>query len=270
MNEYIEDLHAKEDALEDNAFELIQLTIKLEESEENLKEANASKDKFFSIVAHDLKSPFVGLLGITEMLDTDYDEFDEKEKRELIRSLYDISKSTFELLEGLLEWARAKQGQMTFNPSAFNLFHVAASLSQLLRANTFKKEIMLHNLVDVNAMVYADRNMASTVLRNLLANAIKFTPQNGTIDINAQIENNLMKISVKDSGIGMTPENIKKLFRIDVNHTTLGTNSEKGTGLGLILCKELVEKHGTNIWAESKLGEGSVFVFTLPLKENLE
>jgi len=145
MNEYIEDLHAKEDALEDNAFDLIQLTIKLEESEKNLQEANANKDKFFSIVAHDLKSPFVGLLGITEMLDSDYEEFEEKERRELIHSLYDISKSTFELLEGLLDWARAKQGKMPYNPRMFNLYKVTDSLVNLLKANTFKKEITVIN-----------------------------------------------------------------------------------------------------------------------------
>ncbi len=270
MNKYIEDLHAKEDALEDNAFELIQLNIKLEESENSLREVNANKDKFFSIVAHDLKSPFVGLLGITEMLDTDYDEFEEKEKRELIRSLYEISKNTFELLEGLLEWARAKQGRMDYNPEMFNLFQLTDSLANLLRANTFKKEIALHNSVDVNAMVYGDREMISTVLRNLLANAIKFTPHHGIINISAEIENNLMKVSVRDSGIGISQENIEKLFRIDVNHTTLGTNNEKGTGLGLILCQELIEKHGTNIWVESELDKGSQFIFTLPLAPTSE
>ncbi len=270
MNDYIEDLHAKEDALEDNAFELIQLNLKLEESENNLREANESKDKFFSIVAHDLKSPFVGLLGITEMLDTDYDEFDEKEKKELIRSLYDISKNTFELLEGLLEWARAKQGKMEYNPKEFNLFRVADSLVNLLKANAFKKEIAIHNYVDTNATVYGDREMVATVIRNLLANAIKFTPKNGFVEIKSEIENNFIKVSIKDSGIGITPEVVEKLFRIDVNHTTLGTNDEKGTGLGLILCKELVEKHGTNIWVESEPGLGSLFSFTLPISKNNE
>ncbi len=268
MTKYIEDLHAKEDALEANAFEMIQLNIKLEESENNLREANASKDKFFSIVAHDLKSPFVGLLGITEMLDTDYDEFEEKDKKELIHSLYDISKNTFELLEGLLEWARAKQGRMEYNPKEFNFFQVADSLVNLLKANSFKKEITLHNYVDINATVYGDREMVATVLRNLLANAIKFTPQRGTIEIKSEIKKDLMEISVCDSGIGMSAANIDKLFRIDVNHTTLGTNNEKGTGLGLILCQELIDKHGTNIWAESELGEGSQFVFTLPITQD--
>ncbi len=266
MTDYIEDLHAKEDALEDNAFELIQLNLKLEESENNLREANESKDKFFSIVAHDLKSPFVGLLGITEMLDTDYEEFDEKEKRELIRSLFDISKNTFELLEGLLEWARAKQGNMEYNPKEFNLFKVADSLANLLKANTFKKEITIQNLVDVNATVFGDREMVGTILRNILSNAIKFTPKNGIIEIKSEIENDLMKISVKDSGTGIKPQDIEKLFRIDINHTTRGTNNEKGTGLGLILCKELIEKHGTKIWVESELEKGSNFKFTLPLK----
>lgn len=268
MTNYIDDLHAKEDALEENAFELIQLNIKLEESENNLREVNANKDKFFSIVAHDLKSPFIGLLGITEMLDTDYDEFEEKEKRELIHSLYDISKNTFELLEGLLEWARAKQGRMDYNPKEFNLFQLTDSLMNLLRANAFKKEITLKNYVDMNTIVLGDREMVSTILRNLLANAIKFTPQNGVIQIKSEIENNLMKVSVRDSGIGISPENIEKLFRIDVNHTTSGTNNEKGTGLGLILCQELIERHGTNIWVESELGKGSMFVFTLPLAKN--
>jgi signal transduction histidine kinase len=270
MNEYIEDLQAKEDALEDNASELIQMTIKLEESEKNLKEANANKDKFFSIVAHDLKSPFVGLLGITEMLDTDYDDFEEKERREFIHSLYEISKNTFELLEGLLEWARAKQGRIEYTPKEFNFFQLTDSLTNLLKANAFKKEIKLINAVDVNSIVYADRDMISTVLRNLLANAIKFTPHGGTVEVKAEMDNELLKVSVIDSGIGMTEKSQEKLFRIDVNHTTLGTNQEKGTGLGLILCKELIEKHSTNIWVESEMGKGSKFIFTLPISANLD
>jgi len=270
MSEYIEDLHAKEDVLEDNAFELIQLTIKLEESENNLKEANANKDKFFSIVAHDLKSPFVGLLGITEMLDSDYDDFEEKERREFIHSLYEISKNTFELLEGLLEWARAKQGRMEFSPKEFDFFKLTDSLTNLLKANAFKKEIKLINSVDINSLVYGDRDMISTVLRNLLANAIKFTPQNGIVEVKAEIENKLLKVTVEDSGIGMTQQSQEKLFRIDVNHTTLGTNQEKGTGLGLILCKELIDNHKTEIWVESELGIGSKFIFTLPKRNIFE
>ena len=268
MNDYIEDLRANESIMEDNAFELIQLNIKLEESENNLRDANANKDKFFSIVAHDLKSPFVGLLGITEMLETDYDDFSEDERREFIHHLYEASKNTFELLEGLLEWARAKQGKIPYNPTEFNLFSLCDSLVNLLLANAFKKEIALKNKVDVNSIVFADKNMISTVIRNLLANAIKFTPKNGNVIITSEIENNLMKISVTDSGIGISPQNQEKLFRIDVSHSTLGTNEEKGTGLGLILCKELVENHGTNIWVESEVGKGSSFIFTLPLFEN--
>jgi signal transduction histidine kinase len=269
MHDYIEDLRANESIIEDNAFELIQLNIKLEESENNLREVNANKDKFFSIVAHDLKSPFVGLLGLTEMLETDYEDFSEAERREFIHSLYELSKNTFELLEGLLEWARAKQGRMPFNPEEFNLFHLTESLANLLMANAFKKEIIIKNSVDVNTLVFADKNMISTVLRNLLANAIKFTPKNGNILISSEIENDKIKLSVKDSGIGISENNQAKLFRIDVTHTTLGTNEEKGTGLGLILCKELIENHGTNIWVESELGKGSTFIFTLPLNNTL-
>ncbi|MBU0473034.1 MAG: HAMP domain-containing histidine kinase [Bacteroidetes bacterium] len=268
MHDYIEDLRANESIIEDNAFEMIQLNIKLEESEKNLKEVNANKDKFFSIVAHDLKSPFVGLLGITEMLDNDYDDFEEKERREFIHNLYESSKNTFELLEGLLDWARVKQGRMIFNPIDFNLFHLVDSLVNLLKANAFKKEITLKNSVDINSRVFADRDMISTVLRNLLANAIKFTNKNGTVLVTSEIENNLMKISIVDSGIGMSEKDQEKLFRIDVTHNTLGTNDEKGTGLGLILCKELIETHGTNIWVESNFGEGSKFIFTIPLLDN--
>jgi len=269
MNDYIEDLRANESVMEDNAFELIQLNIKLEESENNLREANANKDKFFSIVAHDLKSPFVGLLGITEMLETDYDDFSEKERREFIHNLYEASKNTFELLEGLLEWARAKQGKIQYKPTEFNLFQLAESLVNLLIANSFKKGIKLKNAVEINSIVFADKNMISTVIRNLLANAIKFTHKNGIISITTELENDLMKITVKDSGIGISPQNQEKLFRIDVSHTTLGTNEEMGTGLGLILCKELVEKNGGTIWVESELGKGSSFNFTIPKSQNI-
>lgn len=270
MTEYIEDLQAKDDALEDNAFELIQLTIKLEESEKNLREANQNKDKFFSIVAHDLKSPFVGLLGITEMMVNDYEDLDEKERREFIHSLYDISKSTYELLEGLLEWARAKQGRMEYSPREFNFFQLAESLTNLLKANAYKKDIKLINSVDIATMLFADRDMISTVLRNLLANAIKFTPQSGSVEIQSEVDNDFLKISVIDTGIGINKTNQEKLFRIDVNHTTLGTNQEKGTGLGLILCKELIQKHNGTIWVESELGKGSKFIFTLPISNNSE
>ncbi len=232
-----------------------------------LNELNSSKDKFFSILAHDLKNPFQGLLGYTEILNTEYDTLTQGEVKESIESLYSVTRNVYSLLEGLLEWSRAQTGRMEYNPTLFKLSEEAVKVVDLSKENASFKQISLTSEINDTTMVFADRNMISTILRNLVANAIKFTNSGSFVKITATTSKEEVEITVLDKGIGMSQEELDSLFRIDIHHTTLGTNGEEGTGVGLILCKELVQNNGGKIWAESELGKGSKFIFTLPISK---
>jgi len=229
-----------------------------------LNELNSSKDKFFAILAHDLKNPFQGLLGYTEMLHTDYEDYTENEIRMSIASLHRVTRNVYYLLEGLLEWSRAQTGRIEYNPTLFKISEEAVKVVELLKENALVKAISLTLEFDEALVVYADRNMVSTILRNLVTNAIKFSETDNVVKIIAVKNTEEIVITVCDNGIGMSQEELDSLFRIDVHHTTLGTVGEEGTGVGLILCKELVDNNGGKIWAESEIGKGSKFMFTLP------
>jgi PAS domain S-box-containing protein len=235
------------------------------EMKNRLLEENASKDKFFSIISHDLKAPFSALLGIAQLLEESYDDFSDTERKEMIHIYRNSSNNIYQLLEGLLEWSRANSGRMEFELKKININEITTNVIEILHQNAKVKKILLNNSIEKNTFAFADIKMLTTILRNLITNAIKFTPENGAVDITSEIVKEKLVISVLDNGIGMKPDDIKKLFRIDVHHTTVGTQNETGTGVGLILCKELVEKHGGNIWVESKVGKGSTFNFSLPI-----
>ena len=266
--EYVEELQIAKDTLEQNAGELVQINMKLEESEKGLLELNASKDKFFSIISHGLKSPFNGILGITEMLVSDYDELTSDDIKEMVHVLRNSSVKVFDLLEGLLEWAQTQTGRMEYKFENIDFYETSSKTVNLLKTNAENKNILLENNVKESTHVFADKKATETVLRNLIVNAIKFTQSDGIIKIETGERENEIAISVSDSGIGMSEEDRSKLFRIDVHYTTVGTNNESGTGVGLILCKELVEKHSGKIWVESELGKGSKFIFALPKKDS--
>jgi len=229
-----------------------------------LNELNSSKDKFFAILAHDLKNPFQGLLGYTEMLHSDYEEYSEDEIRMSIASLHRVTRNVYYLLEGLLEWSRAQTGRIEYIPILFKLSEEVLKVIELVRENAEMKAISLSVEFNDAVLVYADRNMTSTILRNLVTNAIKFSEAEGYIKISAEKNKDEVVITVCDQGIGMSQEEVDSLFRIDVHHTTLGTVGEEGTGVGLILCNELVQNNGGKIWVESEIGKGSSFIFTLP------
>ncbi len=236
---------------------------------EELKQVNISKDKFFSIISHDLRSPFSALLAHTRMLVEMYEDLTEEEIKESIFSINESSEQTFGLLNDLLEWARAQSNNMPFSPDEIDLHEMIQNVIKLLNRNACDKKLILVNSVAPNTKIFADENMIETVIRNLVSNAIKFTAEDGKIEINYLLndtENGV--ICVSDSGVGISEKDRNELFRIDVHHTTVGTNSEIGSGVGLILCKELVERNGGNIWVESKLGEGSQFKFAIPLKKD--
>ncbi len=243
---------------------------KIRESEKALKKSNADKDKFFSIISHDLKSPFQGIMGMSDLLNESFYELTNEEQVEFNGLLNKSIKNVYALIEQLLEWSRVQTGRMEFKPEIVNLKSIYSNVTSVALISAQKKGISIKYEVDKNIYVFADSMMVETVLRNLLANAIKFSSNNGIIKIIAKPIDNKILIKVKDSGIGMTEEVQKKLFKIEEHHTSMGTEGEKGTGLGLILCKDLITKNGGEIWVESEQRVGSTFFFTLPTKGELQ
>ena len=237
---------------------------KVEQRTLELKELNATKDKFFSIIAHDLKNPFNTLMGFTELLKDNIAEYSTDKLEEFIGILHDTSKQSYQLLENLLEWSRSQTGRISMNPEDIDLHDVVKENIELLNNHAAKKEVTLMNNISARVKVHADMNMVKTVIRNLISNAIKYTREGGSITADSSAKDNMIEVAIKDTGIGIKPENLKKLFRIDMNYTTKGTADESGTGLGLILCKEFINKNGGEIRAESEFGKGSTFRFTLP------
>ena len=262
---YVEEIALSRDMLEQHAYEMVELNLKLEESEEKLSELNANKDRFFSIIAHDLRSPFTTLIGYTEIIKEDFDNISREELKESIDTIHNTSKRIYNLLENLLSWARMQTGRMPFQPLKLDVSIICKDVISLFEENAKSKNIDLSYMSQPNLYVYADKNMFDTVIRNLVSNALKFTPDGKTVVVTANTVGNFVEISVSDTGLGMKPDIVSKLFKLDQHVTTLGTTGEKGSGLGLILCKELVEKNGGKIGVESELNIGSRFFFTLPV-----
>jgi len=234
---------------------------------EELKELNATKDKFFSIISHDLRSPFSNLLGLSELLLTNYTNYDDEKRKKFISALFETSKQTYTLVENLLEWSRMQRGKFEFNQEMVNITNLIILEIQNQKNISESKNIELTLLSTDEKMVYADSNMLRTVLRNLISNAIKFTKIGGRVFIYTMENNGFVEIAVSDNGVGISDEIMKKLFLFDSDYTTIGTANEKGTGLGLVLCKEFIEKHGGKIWAESEEGKGCEFKFTIPINK---
>lgn len=246
-----------------------ELEEKVKKRTKELQELNATKDRFFSIIAHDLKSPFSYLLGMTELLSESMDTMNPGKLKVFIMKLNDSAQSAFDLLENLLIWARTQQKMITMSQKAHNLKDMVNSSIKPLLNLALDKSIDLS--IEINALenkIFVDEYMISTVIRNLVNNAIKFTKNNGAIRIFAEKNEEEVTISVNDSGVGMSKEIISKLFKIGENVSTSGTNNETGTGLGLILCQEFVTKNGGKIWVESQEGVGTTFFFTVPIENN--
>jgi len=242
-----------------------QQNIALANTNLKLKELNSTKDKFFSIVAHDLKNPFHSLLGFSELLDFSFDELSTEEVHEMVTLIHESAQHAYSLLENLLEWSRSQAGRIEKKPENVNLKQVILETNSLLMGTAKKKNILLNDDVDESIFLFVDINMLKTIIRNLVFNSLKFTAEGGSVKVSAQVQSNQVEITISDTGIGMTKEDIEKLFRIDVYHTTTGTGKEKGTALGLLICKEFVENCGGSIWAESEYGKGSDFKFTIPI-----
>lgn len=238
--------------------------IELKLTREKLIEINATKDKFFSIISHDLRNPFDGLQKVSENLLKNFENYDNKKIVSLIEMINNASKQGSALLENLLEWSRLQIGSINFNPIEIKLFDLVEKCIKSISSFFENKQINFINNVSNTSRIIADEYMLETILRNLLTNAVKFTPESGTVIISINEHLEYTEFTIKDNGIGLSDQIYFKLFNLDKNCSMPGTAKEKGTGLGLILCKEFVEKHGGTIWAESKVKVGSEFKFTIP------
>ncbi len=264
LKDIVIELENNKSFLEEQTYNLRVANEQLAISEKKLQTLNASKDKFFSIIGHDLRSPLNALLGYSELIEEFYHDLSDEEKKEYVANIRDVSKRMNELLMNLLNWARIQSGRMDFSPEKLNLSILTGEVLELLKFNASEKEIVIENNTGTGFKVFADKNMVETILRNLLSNAVKFTHPGGNISISAELRNEEVKISVGDDGTGMSEESVNKLFVIDNKVRSKGTKDEEGTGLGLILSKELVEKNGGEITVESTPGKGSIFSFSLP------
>jgi signal transduction histidine kinase len=234
-----------------------------------LENSQAHKDKIYSIIAHDLRSPFGSITGLIDLLFKEYDRYTDEKRLRIIRLLHGSSNGLQSLLENLLNWSRMQSGNIIISKESLNLSEITEDILSLHKAQIQKKELQIHVNIMPNTYIHADRHMASTILRNLLSNAIKFTDQKGFIQLSAKEVNAMIQICVKDSGIGLSEKSLDYLFDIEKTDKISGAHPEKGSGLGLLICKEFVESNEGKIWAKSELGKGSDFYFTLPSKSIL-
>jgi PAS domain S-box-containing protein len=233
------------------------------EKEKQLTALNATKDKFFSIIAHDLKNPFNSLIGFTDLLGENYDVMSDEERRNIIQILAATAGSGFKLLENLLNWSRLQTNRIEYIPGKINLFDVTENVIEFMKPSANQKQIILKNLIPADAIVFADNNIVETILRNLISNAVKFTPEKGSVVVDATADDKKYTISVRDTGKGIDKEKLVNLFKVENVDSTPGTASERGTGLGLVLCSDFVKMEGGKIWIESKIDKGTSVYLTL-------
>ncbi len=233
------------------------------QSEEQLKKLNTTKDIFFSILAHDLKNPFSSLHSMSEMMIENYQNLEEKEKLMMLKKIHKSAELIFNLLENLLTWSNSQRGRIEYSPEKFNISMLIQVNLNLHKLPAEKKGVLLTSNIDDDLQAYGDREMINTVIRNLINNAVKFSHKGGTVEVKIQDKINLFEIIVIDHGVGISAENVKKLFRIDEKYKSVGTAGETGSGLGLVLCKEFVDKNDGKIWCKTKEGSGTEFHFTI-------
>ncbi len=242
---------------------ILEKNIIIQKSKLKLEELHLTQNKLFSIIAHDLRNPFNNIIGLSELLkESDMDEVESVEYIDLINS---TAKNTLNLLDNLLNWAKSQTGELSFIPEKIILSKVITEILWLKESLAKTKNISLNYSPSSDIELYTDRNILSTILRNLISNAIKFTNQGGRINILATTNDDHVEISVCDNGVGMSEETIRKIFDPSTTMTSLGTENEGGSGLGLVLCREFVKRLDGHLWVESEEGQGSNFKFTQPL-----
>jgi signal transduction histidine kinase len=266
LNEINVLLKERQQLIEQQSVQLITQKMELEIKNKELYELNATKDKFFSIIAHDIKNPFSTIMGFSDLLLINFDTWKKEKKINTIKILSESSKNLYELLQNLLQWSMSQRGLLEYVPVKLELKSTVDNIVAFMKHSADEKEIeFIVNIPDNNILVFADPKLLDFILRNLFSNAIKFSHNGTQIEIKAEVLEKSAIISVIDKGIGIPDDEKDKLFRIDVHNSSMGTNEEKGTGLGLILVKEFVIKQSGNIWVESEEGNGSSFIFTLPI-----
>lgn len=237
--------------------------LQIENKNAELVELVATKDKFFSIIAHDLKNPLFGISGFSKMILARQTQLDIEKMKEFIGQIGKTADEAYKLLENLLDWASLQRGLMIPEMENYHLTEIVDEVLSLSAEVARSKNIKVENHVTPDCFICCDKNMTKTVLRNLVSNALKYSKIDGVVIVSSQISGSFVQISVKDSGVGISSQRMNNLFKIQRNISTPGTSNEKGTGLGLILCKEMVEKQQGRIWVESEEGKGSSFIFTL-------
>ncbi|HEX2935765.1 MAG TPA: two-component regulator propeller domain-containing protein, partial [Bacteroidales bacterium] len=265
IEEQAAELMAQNDLLEEKQKYIQAQSSELEKSNERLKVLNDTKDRFFSIIAHDLRNPFHAVKGLSEVLLMNFDKIAPEKAKKYIDLIHSSSATGSSLLENLLTWSRSQTGTIAFEPETIDLYELSKQTFNLLDTEAKRKNIQLKQSIEPQTYLFADTNMLLTIFRNLVFNAIKFTPEGGSVTVSCVQDPQQFIISVKDTGVGISKENQEKLFNINTNFSTAGTHNEQGTGLGLILCKEFVERHGGRIWVESDKGKGCEFKFSLPV-----
>ncbi|MFA9393050.1 MAG: ATP-binding protein [Prolixibacteraceae bacterium] len=239
----------------------------LQKSKLRLSELNATKDRFFSIIGHDLKNPFNSIIGFSDLLVEEIQNKNYEELENYAKIIHDSSKRALDLLSNLLDWAQAQSGKIQFQPNKIDAALLIHEVTELLNDSAKQKSITISINTPPSLPAFGDRLMINTILRNLISNSIKFTHPDGKITISTEQNENELIVSVTDNGVGIKKENIAYLFRIEKNYSTLGTHNEKGTGLGLLLCKEFIEMHGGRIWVDCMEHNGCTFKFTLPIQQ---
>jgi signal transduction histidine kinase len=250
--------------LEDNSLIIQEQSIQLETKNDELIELNKKKDKFISILAHDLRNPFNTILGFSHLLMTKFDKLSDEKKNTYLQSIQITAEKTYELLNQLLDWAQSQAGNTVYNPERIALDSLLVENLDLLSESAGKKGITMKKNKDVDDCIFADKNMVNTIIRNLLSNAIKFTPEHGTITAGCYVKEDSVFIEIADTGVGMDEKDLKNLFDLDHTTSKKGTSNETGSGLGLLLCKDFADKCGGQISAQSELARGSIFTVSFP------
>lgn len=250
--------------LEFKSHQINKMNDEIKSQANNLEQMNKTKDKFFSIIAHDLKNPFNSIKGFTDLLIENIGSYDEEKRLRFLKIIKGSTTKASDLLSNLLIWASSQSGNLKYNPEKLEVIQQVSNVISLLEIQAINKEISIFNNVHHNLFVFADKNMLETILRNLITNSIKFSNSGDSINVSSLFDENSVKILIKDQGVGMTEEATSKLFSVDNISSHIGTGNEQGSGLGLVLCKDFVEKHGGEISVTSTLNKGSVFKFTLP------
>ncbi|MFA5300695.1 MAG: tetratricopeptide repeat-containing sensor histidine kinase [Lutibacter sp.] len=256
--------------LEFKNYQIKKMNAEIHEQSNKLRQANSTKDKFFSIIAHDLKNPFNSIAGFTDLLIENNDKYDESKQLKFLKIIKESTAKVSNLLDNLLIWANSQSGNLKYNPKNIVLAQHVPHVISFLEIQAINKDITILNKVEDNIFVNADENMMNTILRNLISNAIKFTPPKGEIQICATLKNDFIEVAVKDNGVGIAESALNNIFNVDEINSSLGTSNEKGSGLGLMICKDFVENHGGKIWVESTENKGSEFKFTVPVWKDME